>query len=64
MLYIAQVKRECYGHANNEDAKQSKCPADEEATIVEALKFYSIAQDRLQPYVVVPTLLSFFEYIQ
>ena len=48
-LYIAQVKqkygilsRECYNKAKSDDAKQPQCPADKEAAIVEALKFYGL----------------------
>ena len=48
-LYITQVKqkygilsRECYNKPMSEDAKQTQCPPDKEAAIVEALKFYSL----------------------
>ncbi len=48
-LYIAQVKqkygiieRECYNKPKSEDAKQPQCPADKEAAIVEALKFFGL----------------------
>ena len=48
-LYIAQVKGKCgiierenYNKAKSEDAKQSQCPAEKEAAIREALKFYGM----------------------
>ena len=42
MLYISQVKREYYGHTNNEDAKQSQYTVDKEREIVEAIKYFRI----------------------
>ena len=48
-LYIAQIKqkygiieRENYNKPKSENSRQPKCPADKEATIVDALKHFGM----------------------
>ena len=48
-LYISQVKRKCgiierdnYNKPKSEDAKQSQCPPEKEAAIMEALKYFGM----------------------
>ena len=48
-LYIAQVKQKCgiierenYNKAKSEGARQPKCPAEKEAAIIDALKYFKM----------------------
>ena len=48
-LYIAQVKQKCgiierenYNKPKSEDAKQTQCPVEKQAAIMEALKYFNM----------------------